>query len=217
MRRSHRSHPFRVFSVFVGLLCAAPSAHAVGLELFDVGAFVGARFGGDLSLPALQTNLSFDPAVSFGAMADVNVYDVGDANVFVSLLYGYQKTEVKQTTPTVRDEFLDDITGMYYHGGIGFQWKLVRWRPYVVGTLGWTHLSTDTVSGSSTDFSYAFGGGLKYQFLLNLGARVDVRWTGTRLDLGNTDWICGRFTCFEAQNDQTLWQTDTTFGLYGSF
>lgn len=211
------SNRLQVLLLLVGLLCMATCAGAVGLERFEIGASVGLRYDGSVSLPAQGRDLSLDPNVSFGVEGDINVYDVGGGNVFVELNFGFQKTELKEDTTQETDVFVTDMNTYTYHAGVGYQWNVVRWRPYVVGTIGATTLSSSDSTTANTDFSFAFGGGIKYQFLLNFGVRADIRWYGTPLDLGKTDWICGKFSCFDADNKQTLWQTNVSLGAYVSF
>lgn len=218
MSRLNVSNRILALPLITGLLCVATGAGAVGLERFEVGASAGLRLDtAEVSLPALSTNLSLDPSASFGAHADVNVYDVGVGNVFVEAIFGFQKSDLKADTDQETDVFVVGMKTYTYHAGVGYQWNLVRWRPYVIGTLGATTLAPSDSTDSSTDFSFAFGGGLKYQFLLNFGARLDARWYGTLLDLGQTDWICGKYDCFLADNKETLWQADISLSAYVSF
>jgi len=85
------------------------------------------------------------------------------------------------------------VTLDQFHGDFTHEYFLDNWRPwarpFVIGSVGATHLSAD--SGSSfTRFSFGLGGGVKFFPSRHLGFRVQAEWLPIVVN-PNVAFVCG--------------------------
>ncbi len=151
--------------------------HAVGLELTPL---VGYTFGGSFEESYSGTDLDLDEGVSLGAALD---FPLGQGRQ-VELYYSRQPTELQADGALLSEEVLFDLDVHYIHIGGTYTWHDEgRVRPFVVGTLGVTHLDPEP-SGldSQTRFSLGLGGGARAFVTERFGLRFEGRGFVTLLD-----------------------------------
>jgi opacity protein-like surface antigen len=97
-----------------------------------------------------------------------------------------------------------------------------RVRPFLFGGIGATNYSfgQNLVAGSTgnieneTRFSTNFGGGVKFYFAPNVGARVSLRWTPTYIKTDPAGLWCDPFYgCWQLVDNQYSNQFETTGGI----
>ncbi len=52
-------------------------------------------------------------------------------------------------------------------------------RPYIAGSLGFTHEFNSNGNPDRTEFAYSLGGGVKYYLTRHIGLRGDIRYMPT--------------------------------------
>jgi hypothetical protein len=81
-----------------------------------------------------------------------------------------------------------------FHGDFTHEFILEEWppwaRPFVMGSIGATHIGGGT-SSSFTRFSFGLGGGVKVHFTRHLGLRMQGEWLPLAVDPEVRSFICG--------------------------
>ncbi|MHC4520428.1 MAG: outer membrane beta-barrel protein [Planctomycetota bacterium] len=154
--------------------CTAP-LQAGGLEFTP---FLGFQSGGDFE--DVETGQDYDVAEGSvaGAIFNIDLSDISQLEFYFSR----QETEIEGEGlfPT---ETLFDLDIDYYHIGGTVLMGQDKWQPFVVGTLGATHLDPEPSSiGSLTRFSLGFGGGVRYLPTKHLGLYAGGRVFFTFID-----------------------------------
>jgi opacity protein-like surface antigen len=72
-------------------------------------------------------------------------------------------------------------------------------RPYIVGSLGFTHEDNSGKNSTRTDFSYGLGGGVKYFLTQHIGLRGDARYMPTYANSSLATYCDPFFGCFTAE------------------
>ncbi len=150
----------------------ATAARAQDLKAIEFTPFYGYCFSGGFEDSDTGQDYDVDDAGAYGGMVDLRVGEMTQLELF----FGRQETEVDAKDGLFADETLFDLDIDYYH--IGGTYIIVDgpWQPFVVATVGATHLSPDASgSDSITRFSAGIGGGVRFfpteNFGLYLGAR----------------------------------------------
>jgi opacity protein-like surface antigen len=175
------------------LLMVVPSV-ALAQTRFEVSPYFAWRHGNDVN-DVSGISVDLESGVAYGFMVDVGITD----NLYAEFIYSYRQTDGSVFIPSGLPE--DGPTGTfdiegnvdYYQVGVLYQWDLrnnAALKPFVVGTIGATNLSTETES--STNFSWGGGAGIKYMFSRNVGFRGEYRLFSTGTDFvsrgGWCDW-----------------------------
>ncbi len=159
----------------LALLVAAPSA--IGQELnTELTVFGGYRFGGSINVLESDATYEVQDSSSFGLISNHR----HQANTQWEVFYSQQQTEVELSDPMVADEFVDVELYTLQLGGT-YLWEGDAVRPYLVMTLGGTHIKSNPDSGngdSDTFFSGSIGVGFKMQPTRRLGLRLEARAHG---------------------------------------
>jgi hypothetical protein len=74
-----------------------------------------------------------------------------------------------------------------------------RLRPYVAGSLGFTHYSNSNATPNQTEFSFSIGGGVKYYVNRHVGLRGDMRYLPTYGSSSNAIYCDPFFGCYSAR------------------
>lgn len=139
-----------------------PLSRAASIE---VGPFGGWRFGGTFD-DARATSYTTEASGSWGGVMDI-FFGSGSA---VELLFSRQNTSlpVNASVPTPINLTLNQ----YQIGGLK-EYREDKFRPFLAGLVGWTHVK----GGNKSDdfFSATLGGGAKYYLTSWLGVRGDLR------------------------------------------
>ncbi len=157
-----------------------------------------------------------DDAASVGLI--VNLRDSADTQW--ELIYARQSTAADASDfpaiePSIGLELHNFQLGGTYMG------QGTRARPYVVATVGGTHISPDAAElDSDTFWSFSIGGGLQVFPSERLGLRLEARAWGTLLD-SNTSLFCSSGlpggACVITVDGRMLWQFETFAGVVVRF
>jgi len=181
---------------------------AVYAQQFEITPFIGYRFGDDFRDYYTGTRFDLKDSESYGFTFDYSI----DFDTQFEFLWGHQETNINVTgvgTPTGR--FPLDVD--YFHiGGIQL-FDTGDTRPFMVGTLGATHINPEENGYSSdTRFSFGLGGGVKFFPTDHIGVRLDGRVYATYVG-GSGGVFCGPYGCTYGYAGNTFWQVEFTAGI----
>lgn len=190
------------------LLCLTVWLPGLCAGQVEVTPFYGYQFGGDFE--DAETGQRYDLAggACAGAQLDIQLSEVTQLEFYFSR----QETELESEGPFPTDTFFDlDVD--YYHIGGTLLLSRDEWQPFVVGTLGATHLSPEPASiGSLTRFSVGLGGGVRYFPTEHLGFYLAGRGLLTFIDSDTHITIESGTTTVRVFADG-LWQAVLQAGL----
>ena len=133
----------------------------------DLTVFGGWRFGGTFHDELGQSHTA-EPSGSWGGIVDL--FLTPGSGSAVELLFSRQETSVN--AGLLGTGKVDLTLDHYQIGGLK-EYEGERFRPFLAGLLGWSHVKAE---GHSTDlFSMTMGGGAKYFLTPRLGLRGDLR------------------------------------------
>ena len=199
------SKPLAAHLLVVCLCVSAAPLHAGGPE---IAPFIGFQFGGDFQDSATGQRYDISSGSAAGAMLSFDLSDISQLEFYFSR----QQTEVEGPGlfPT---EILFDLDIDYYHLGGTLLMSEGPWQPFVVGSLGATHLSPESSSaGSLTRLSLGLGGGLRYLPNEHLGLYLAARGFLTFIDSQTHITIRSGSTTIQMNTDG-LWQGILQAGL----
>jgi hypothetical protein len=199
----------RMIFPIVWLVAGLPS---LCLARVEVTPFYGYQFGGGFEDAETGQRYDLDSGSCAGAQLDVDLSDMTQLEFY----YSHQETELESGGLFPSDSFFDlDVD--YYHLGGTLLLAEDQWQPFVVGTLGATHLSPDSASvGSLTRFSLGLGGGVRYFPTEHLGLYLAGRGLFTFIDSDTHIHIESGSTTVEIQANG-LWQAVLQAGLIFRF
>jgi hypothetical protein len=151
----------------------------VGRSLhFDFAPFVGYRtsmnFPTEQNAQVSSPNLIFDAKPSYGITIGLRTNEED----LVEFRWARQDSRIhlEGTAALVSDQkvVLDQFLGDFTHEYILDNWPIWA-RPFVMGSVGATHLDGGTNS-SFTRFTFGLGGGVKFFFNRHLGFRTQAEW-----------------------------------------
>jgi opacity protein-like surface antigen len=148
-------------------------------QQWELSPFVGWRFGGDFDDADTDADYDIDDAASYGLIFSWTL----DHQRQFEVLWSYQPTEIDSGGQFGGEPVLDLDIHYLHIGGIYAPGASKRWRPFVSGGVGLTHLDPDR-SGldTETDISLSVGVGLKAFFTEHVGVRLEARGYVTILD-----------------------------------
>ena len=161
--------------IAVLLLIAATSASGQQLDT-ELTVFGGYRFGGSINVLDSDATYEVQDSSSFGLIWNHRY----EANTQWEVFFSQQQTEVELSDPMVADEFVDVELYTLQIGGT-YLWEGDAVRPYLVMTIGGTHIKSNPDNGngdSDTFFSGSIGVGFKMQPSKRLGLRFEARLNG---------------------------------------
>jgi opacity protein-like surface antigen len=187
---------------FSGVLCFAMALIAAFFPVsaiagnFEITPFAGYTMGGEFNDAVTGKSLSFDDTSSYGIMVDFKQpADKEGGESWIELYYSRQQTRLKADQGPFFGDPLFDVDIEYYHLGGTYGQATGTVKPFVVGTLGATHM-TPKGDGlhSETKFSLSLGGGVKLYLTERVGLRLDGRWFGTFFN-GSGSAFCSSGAC----------------------
>jgi opacity protein-like surface antigen len=196
-------------------ICVFP---ALAQQHFEIQPFAGYKFGGGADVagnPLGISRINIDSSVAYGVTA---TYDLSEYTG-VEFLWNRQPTNASGalfgggTYPQKINATLDQFHGNFLFSFSGHGSKL---EPFVLFGLG----ATDMHGGNSstTKFSFAVGGGVKYFVSRHVGFRAQARYTPTYLYTSNGGVWCNWWGyCWVVPNDHFLQQGDVTAGIIFRF
>ena len=100
----------------------------------------------------------------------------------------YVHTEEITPTPSQQRVVLNQFHGDFSHEPFIEEWP--SWaKPYVLGSIGGTHLSSSSAI-SFTRFSFGLGGGIRFYPTRHLGFKIQAEWVPV-LASPNVAFVCG--------------------------
>ena len=156
-------------------LIAATSAAAQELNT-ELTVFGGYRFGGSINVLDSDATYEVQDSSSFGLIWNHR----HQANTQWEVFFSQQQTEVELSDPMIADPIVDVELYTLQLGGT-YLWEGEAVRPYLVMTLGGTHIKSNPDNGngdSDTFFSGSIGVGFKMQPTRRLGLRLEARANG---------------------------------------
>jgi hypothetical protein len=160
---------------------------------FDVTPLVGYRTimsfpTGESGLVGSTPHLILDASPSYGMAAGARL----DEEDLIEFRWARQDTHIhlEGSAPFTNDKLvLNQFLGDFTHEYILDQWP--PWaRPYVIGSVGATHVAGGT-NGSFTRFSFGLGGGVKVFPTRHLGFRAQGEWIPLVVNPEVRSFICG--------------------------
>jgi opacity protein-like surface antigen len=211
------------FVAAASFLLAAISVSAQ--EKFEVTPFVG-----------YETSSSYPVSVftnTGGTTIPVDRLRVNDAAAFGTFL-DYSFTENSQLefmwnrnntsysahnvlTDSYFDAYHSDIDQYQFGGLYMFRNSEVRLRPYVAGSVGFTHDSNSNGTPNRTEFSFSLGGGVKYALSRHLALRGDIRYLPTYGSSSNAVYCDPFFGCYNTKVSHYLNRANFVGGIVFKF
>ena len=86
-------------------------------------------------------------------------------------------------------------------------------RPFIAGSIGFTHESNDSGTSNRTLLAFGLGGGVKYELNRHFSLRGDLRWLPSRANK-TPDLVCDQFFgCYEQNVSNYLQFVNFTGGF----
>jgi outer membrane protein with beta-barrel domain len=198
--------------LLVGLTClvvTAPAKAQYGAEKWEVTPFVGYETSGNFPLnPTSSTvtvnQLRVNGAPSFGTFIGYSI----TSNAEFEFMWDRNLTSYSDQ-PSPGAAFMkayDSTVDQYQFGGLyTILGEEHKWRPYIAGSLGFTHEFNSSISPSipspptRVDFSYSIGGGIKYELSRHIAFRGDARYMPTYANSSLEVFCDPFFGCFTAK------------------
>jgi hypothetical protein len=188
--------------------CLAAWLPSLCLSQVEVTPFYGYQFGGDFENAETGQRYDLAGGACAGTQLDIHLSEITQLEFY----FCHQETELESEGPFPTDTFFDlDVD--YYHIGGTLLISDKHFQPFVVGTLGATHLSPEPASiGSLTRFSVGLGGGVRYFPTEHLGLYLAGRGLFTFIDSDTSIVIESGSTTVHVFADG-LWQAQLQAGL----
>jgi hypothetical protein len=189
---------------------------AIADEKFEFTPFIGYRFGGDfdnINDPNSQFRaVDVGDSEAYGLIFDINMGE----NAQIELSWARQDTTLTGKQYSGPNVELGDTTIDYWHigGNLLFGDSLDDARGFLAFSLGGTHFSPQNFSGE-TDFSFGFGGGVKFYFSDLIGIRLQGKLLSTYIN-SSTSWWCS-YGCWTVSTGNYLVQAEIDAGLIFRF
>ena len=178
----HTARFWLICVVLLGTSNAFAQSDALDTEFTIFGAL---RAGGEMSVEDSDVVYEAKDSSSYGLIWNTR----HERNTEWEVYFSRQQTEVERSDPFFVLPGIDvDIYTLQLGGTYLFDGKGVR--PYLVATLGGTHVKADSSSGDSdTFFSGSLGFGLKFREGERLGFRLEGRAHGVLIS-SNSKLFC---------------------------
>ncbi len=188
----------------------APMAHA---DILQVTPFYGYRFGGEFEDADTGARLKLRDSPCWGGVFDLRL----SPETQLEFYFSRQETEMRQDEGLFASTTLFDLDVDYYHLGGTYALTFGPWQPFVVGTLGATHLAPEPPGTDSlTRFSLGLGGGLRFFPTKHLGLYLAGRGLFTALE-GDLAYRSESGDTTVRINSDGFWQVELQAGLVLAF
>jgi len=158
---------------------------------FEITPFAGYTWGGQFSDAVTGTTLKVKETANYGVMVDIKQ----DEQSQIELYFSHQATQLQTDNGLFTGNPLFNLDIDYYHVGGTYGADSGKARPYLVGTLGVTHMVPQGPGlDALTKFSLSLGGGVKLFATERVGLRLEGRWFGTLFN-GSGSAFCSSGTC----------------------
>jgi opacity protein-like surface antigen len=158
---------------------------------FEITPFAGYTWGGQFSDSVTGTTLKVKETANYGVMVDIKQ----DEQSQIELYFSHQATQLQSDSGPFTGNPLFNLDIDYYHLGGTYGADSGKARPFLVGTLGVTHMVPQGAGlDALTKFSLSLGGGVKLFATDRVGFRLEGRWFGTLFN-GSGSAFCTSGTC----------------------
>jgi hypothetical protein len=148
------------------------------LFTIDVSPQVGMRtsmsFNTDVGIEGVPGRVSIDSTPSYGVSGGVRYNDED----VVEFRWARQNTHVRVTGAPI--PLRQSVTLDQFHLDCSHEYVVEGWpdwaRPFVIGSVGVTHVSSTVGSASFTRFSFGLGGGIKAFPSPHIGFKMQAQW-----------------------------------------
>jgi hypothetical protein len=160
---------------------------------FDFTAFSGYRtsmsFPVDPHVTGANPRVVLDSSPSYGVSVGVRLRAEEDLiEVRWARQDSYVHTEEITPQPPQQRVILDQFHGDFSHEPLVEDWPWWA-KPYVIGSIGATHVSSDT-SIHYTRFSFGLGGGIRLYASRHFGFKIQAEWLPVYVD-PHVTFVCG--------------------------
>jgi opacity protein-like surface antigen len=165
---------------------------------FEITPFAGYTWGGEFNDSVTGAKLTVDETSNYGVIVDISQKE----QTQIELYFSHQATQLKASSGPFTGNPLFDLDIDYYHlgGTYGFDSESVR--PFLVGTLGVTHMVPQGPGlDDLTKFSLSLGGGVKLFATDHIGLRLEGRWFGTLFNGSGSAFCTGGKCAINVQGD----------------
>jgi opacity protein-like surface antigen len=195
----------------IGTLLAQAAAAEVTPYRFSLTPHAGYVLGGQFEDDDTGDEVDLDEAAGLGLILNAPFDDRTEWEVF----YSRQETDIDDTTVAI-DPGLD-ITIHYLQIGGTYVGEGRTARPYMVATIGGSHIDPDSSDfDSDTFFAFGIGGGLQVFPASRVGLRLEGRLFGSFID-SDTALFCrsgpAGSQCLIRTEGDMLWQWDMFAGV----
>jgi hypothetical protein len=206
-----------------GLTClvASPPARAQygssRLEKWEFTPFVGYETSGSYPLNSTSATVTVnrlreDGAASFGTFIGYSI----TTNAQFEFMWDRNLTSysVQQAPGSPFMKAYDSTVDQYQFGALYMLFgEEHKWRPYIAGSLGFTHEFNSGGNPTRLDFSFGLGGGIKYVLTQHLAFRGDARYMPTHANSGLATYCDPFFGCYTARVAQYQHRGNFVAGL----
>ncbi len=197
----------------MALIAAAIPGYVFAAD-FEITPFAGYTWGGEFKEETTGTTLTVDENTSYGIMLDIKQTEDSQIEIY----YSRQSTRLQaKSSEFYAGTPLFDMDIDYIHIGGTYGTASGKVKPFVVGTLGVTHMAPKGEGlDSVTKFSLSLGGGAKIYFTDHLGMRIEGRWFGTLFD-GSGQAFCSSGQCLIKVQGDVFSQFVANAGIFVAF
>jgi hypothetical protein len=201
--------PLRTLVSIFLLLLAAGDGAAQDVEVWPFAAY---RFWG--SIPVEEGRLQLPSSLALGGVVSYRAWD----GATVEILYAQQATELQLRRPGSFVTRISDITVRYLHAGAQYRSRAPGTRPYLVFTVGVTHLDPREASRAQAwGLSGSTGAGVTFPPARPVAVRLEGRLWVTAVG-GPDELFCTSGSgCFVSVSSPLLWQGQLSAGIRFAF
>ena len=166
--------------VLVLATLAVALEHPAAAQTIEVTPFVGFETAGSYPLenPGAVQALRAEAGATHGLFVDYRLMQNVQAEFYwVSNATTY--TQQSAATGDYGQPFSTHINQYQFGALYHLRDRDYALRPYIAGSLGFTHDSNDGAMADRTALSFGIGGGVKYEASRHVGFRGDARWLPT--------------------------------------
>jgi|SRR5215475_70176 len=192
----------KCFAVTVLFVLAAASARSQ--QRFEITPFAGYETSGSYPVNAFANTgdttipinrLRVNGSAAYGLFFDYGLTD----NFQPEFMWNHNNTSYSAhdiLTNSYFNAFHSDVDQFQFGGLYMFRSSEYKLRPYVAGSVGFTHDSNNNGNPNRTAFSWSIGGGVKYALGRHIGFRGDARYLPTYGSSSNATYCDPFFGCY---------------------
>lgn len=200
---------------FTGLLLLTPVL-AVAQHSFEITGYGGGQINGGIDFSTTRfSRLEVQNGANYGVIVGYLLGEHGGAEFQWNQNKADANGQTRSGAPSTK---LFELKQNQYMGNFVFHFKPreAKARPYFLVGLGANSLTADRsgVEGT-TKFSWALGGGIKYNIGQHFGIRTQIRYSPTYITSTDSGYWCDPFWggCWVASDNHYLNNVDFTGGI----